>query len=118
MTKSKARAPKRQPTFTADEHGQPIVLVPLATGHTARVDLADWEALLLRGVSPNWTRNTAVAGFAYVRARGPGRGLVMVAREIVGARPREIVSHRNGDRTDLRRSNLKISTGGRAKARA
>lgn len=118
MTKPNSRAPKRQPTFTTDENGAPIVIVPLATGQTARVDLADWEALLLRGVSPNWTRNTAVNGFAYVRARAAGQNLLMVAREILGARPREIVSHRNGDRTDLRRANLKISTGGRAKARA
>jgi len=116
MTTPSARAPKRQPIFTSDENGASVVLVPLATGQTARVDPADWEALLLRGISPNWTRNTAGPGFAYVRARGPGRGLVMIAREVVGARPREIVSHRNGDRLDLRRSNLKLSTGGRAKA--
>lgn len=118
MTRTKTAVPKRLPLFTTDEHGQPIAVITLADGRTARLDARDWEALLQRGVSPNWLLNSVGGGFAYVRAKTPGQRVVMVAREILGARPGEIAGYRNGDRMDLRRSNLMLSRGGRAKPRA
>lgn len=117
MTTTTARALKRPPTFTHDERGQPIAIVPLANGHSARLDRCDWESLLQRGITGNWTFNEVGKGHAYVRAKALGKKLVMIAREILGARPGEIVGYRNGDRTDLRRSNLLLSRGGRAKPR-
>lgn len=116
MTINSTTAPRRLPVFTRDEHGQPIAVITLANGTTARLDLIDWESLLQRGVSPNWTLNSVGGGFAYVRAKTPGQRAVMIAREITGAQPRQIAGYRNGDRTDLRRSNLTLTTGGRAKA--
>lgn len=118
MTTPPARSPKRPPTFATDDNGAPIAIIPLTGGRYARLDLGDWEDLLLRGVTPNWTLNTSKKGRAYVRAQGRHGNLLMVAREVLGARPGEIVAYSNGDSTDLRRSNLHIAKGGRAKARA
>lgn len=109
-------APKRPPIFTTDDRGAPVAVILLASGESARLDAHDWERLLLRGVTPNWTLNTTARGHAYVRAQRSRGNLVMVAREVLDARPGEIITYRNGDRTDLRRSNLQIAKGGRAKA--
>lgn len=118
MTATHVRIPKRPPIFTTDDNGAPIAIIPLTGGRCARLDLGDWEGLLLRGVTPNWTLNASKKGHAYVRAQGRHGNLLMVAREVLGARPGEIAAYRNGDSTDLRRSNLHIAKGGRAKARA
>ena len=111
------KQPKRQPTFTTDNDGLPIVIVPLANGRAATVDLADWEDLLCAGLTPQWTLNDSGNGFAYVRAQGR-ENLVVIARVITGAGRREIVRHRNGDHLDLRRRNLCVMSGGRAKGMA
>jgi hypothetical protein len=108
--------PKRLPTYTRDADGDPIAVVPLARGGDAIVDADVLEDLLQRGVTLNWTFNLSGGGeFAYVRTRTASRNLVTVAREVIGARPREIVRYRNGDRRDLRRRNLYVSSGGRAR---
>ena len=112
------KQPKRLPTYTRDADGHLIAVVPLARGSSATIDARDLEDLLQRGLTPNWTLNTTAGGHAYVRAQGRHGNLLMVAREVLGARPGEIVAYRNGDSTDLRRSNLHIAKGGRAKARA
>lgn len=110
------KQPKRLPTYTRDADGNPIAVVPLARGGDALVDAPVLEELLQRGVTLNWTFNLSGGGeFAYVRTRTAARNLVSVAREVVGARSREIVRYRNGDRRDLRRSNLYVTSGGRAK---
>lgn len=111
------KQPKRQPTFTTDNDGLPIVLVPLANGRVATVDLSDWEDLLCAGLTPQWTLNDSGNGFAYVRAQGR-ENLVVVARVITGAGRREIVRYCNGDHLDLRRRNLRVTSGGRAKGKA
>lgn len=107
---------KRLPTFTTDGDGVAIARVPLANGTCAIVETADWEDLLSRGLTPHWTLNDDGKGRGYVRCQGGGN-LVMVSRQITGARRGEIVGYRNGDRRDLRRSNLYVTRGGRAKPR-
>lgn len=104
---------KRQPTFTTDNAGTPIAVVPLANGRAATLDLTDWEDLIGRGTSPNWTFNDNGEGLAYVRCQSPDN-LLIVAREITRAGKGEMVRYRSGDRTDLRRANLRLVSGGRA----
>ena len=105
---------KRQPTFTTDNEGTPIAVVPLANGRAATLDLTDWEDLICGGVTPNWTFNDNGGGFSYVRCQSPDN-LLIVGREIMQAGKGEMVRYRNGDRTDLRRANLRLVRGGRAK---
>lgn len=101
------RQAKRLPLFTTDDGGQPIAIVPLANGRTAMIDRGNWEALLCAGLTPHWTCNDNGTGCAYVRAHGRDN-TVTIARVITGAGRGRIVRHRNGDRTDLRRSNLYV----------
>lgn len=108
--------PKRQPTFTTEVDGGEVVVVPLANGQSAMLDRADWDDLRARGLSPNWTYNDNGEGLGYVRCAG-GENLVIVARVILGAGKAAAVRYRNGDRTNLRRRNLYVTGGGRAKGK-
>lgn len=88
-----------------DERGTPIAVVPLARGGTAKINAADYHDLVALGVSPNWTLNSGGEGPSYVRASlryVPAN----ITRFLLNPRADEIVSYRNGDRTDLRRANL------------
>lgn len=109
-----SKQPKRLPTYSRDEYGQPIAVVPLARGGSAKIDAHDLEELIQRGITPNWTFNPSGGGdYAYVRSRTPENNLVSIGRLVTGARPGEAVKYRNGDRRDLRRRNLYVTNGGR-----
>ncbi len=52
----------RQPVLTTNNHGQPIVLVPLVNHpKPARIDAKDFEMLLADGYSDQWNFNQVVA---------------------------------------------------------
>ena len=73
------------PTFTTDHDGADVVLVPLATGGSAKVLVADWRNLTAAGWSPRWTLNSSGdplhPEWAYVRvARTRARGRPPVAQ--------------------------------------
>ena len=106
--------PKRQPTFTTDSDGDPIAIMPLAQGEPATVDADVLDELVRQGVTLNWTWNLSGDGYGYVRAEGPVN-LVTIARVIMKPPLGFIVRYRNGNRRDLRRKNLYLERGGRAK---
>jgi len=102
-----------------DPGGRPIVRVPLA--HTkvtsknprrfALLDAEDFDRLMAAGVSPCWTLNRdGKMGIGYVRApwgSDPrGRTLVSIAPLVLGTEPGQRVHYRDGNRLNLRRSNL------------
>ncbi|WP_225767258.1 hypothetical protein [Inquilinus sp. Marseille-Q2685] len=133
MTSTTAQSPKfkpgrsisalRPPTFTTDERGKPVVLVPLANGAgTATLDRADWDALAARGVTPNWYLTEVTSGTyraSVVRAYHAGK-VVQVGRLILGATPNQKLVYAAADRTDLRRSNItlkKVNARGEGDAR-
>ncbi len=105
-------APKRPPVYSIDTDGTPIALIPLATGGSATIDATDLDQLLRQGLTPNWTLNDNGSGWGYVRAKSPDN-LVSIAREIMRPRAGDCVKYRNGNRRDLRRSNLYVVGGAR-----
>lgn len=105
---------KRQPIFTTDETGNPVAYVQLAKERgCALIDAADLKTLEAQGFTLNWTWNVSGGGYGYVRAQSP-RNLVTVARQIMQPPPGHQVRCRNGDRRDLRRSNLIVVRRGKA----
>jgi hypothetical protein len=114
MPKPRRKAPT--PTQTLDTDGQPIVVIPLASGGTAKILQADWQNWIDDGRSTYLTLNDNGTGCAYVRCPHPtaSGSLVTVARVLMGARRGQNVKYRDGDRTNLRRDNLYL-VGGPAK---
>lgn len=102
-------------SFT-DESGQHCTRVPLANSALSAVLLADdFDRLMAAGLSSNWGLNlNTKGGQAYVCATVKGANTVTVARLITGARWKQAVRYRNGDRLDLRPENLRIAKGGKA----
>ncbi|WP_342238102.1 hypothetical protein [Inquilinus sp. OTU3971] len=101
----------RPPVFSTDDRGNLIAIVTLAKGAgICTVDRTDWDALLARGVSPNWYLGTSGVG----RNRKPAirttrRGeIVQVARLVLEATPNHRLVYRTSDRTDLRRVNISL----------
>lgn len=109
---SKPKGAVERPT---DSFNQKIVRVPLDKDGKAHaiVTAADYDRLRSEGVSGAWYVNDNGTGKAYVRSASSGAtgGQITVARAILRAGPREIIRYHNGDRTDLRRSNLYVATG-------
>jgi hypothetical protein len=105
----------RGPLRTRDDHGRAVVKVPLSgrCGGYATVEADDYDRLIRLGVSPKWYLNDAGGGYLYVKAHAPGASghLVSVGRIILGAGARWKVEYRSGDRTDLRRSNIRLAKG-------
>ena len=117
MSKPKLRP---SPVRTTDEHGTAIVRVPVDRyGHRwAILEAVDFDRLRAQGISPTWFFNRAAptaspCQLAYVKAHATnatGR-LIMVARTILEAGPGERVEYVTSDRLDLRRSNIRLTSG-------
>lgn len=105
---------QRVPIRTTDERGRAIVRVPL-TNHAgeAVVEESDFDRLTEAGLPMTWQLNGGNSGPGYVRAycNGATGNLLTVARLITGAGYKQIVRYNDGDRTNLRRSNLKVVSG-------
>lgn len=102
------------PIHTTDDHGTPIVLVPLASHPIpAQVDAEDFDRLIAQGVSLFWTLNWSGTGYPYVRCSNPrvAGHLTTVARLILNVGPGRVVKYRDGNRLNLRRSNLWVANG-------
>lgn len=85
-----------------------VVYVPLARGDDEAVlDLEDYNELVALKVYPNWQLRGGQAG-----ARGPGGINVLIARVLTDAKPGQRVTYRDGDKLNLRRSNLECSESG------
>lgn len=102
----------RTPVRTIDQSGREIIRVPLAKAiGMAVLDAADFDQLMALGLSPHWYLNGTTT-HGYVRAglntRGKGVG---VARVILGVGSGRIVKYRDGDPTNLIRSNLVVAKG-------
>lgn len=92
----------RTPRYGTDERGLPVVRVPLATINAhAILDRADFDALMARGVSPNWSFDGRV-----VRVGHRPLNTQRVARLIASPPEGHQVRHRNRNGLDLRRDNL------------
>ena len=103
-----------------DDDGQRCTRIPLARyGNCAILYAEDLEELARRGyllrMQVSYNRGHAVG---YVHLRDPRNNGVnhVVARLILGAPPRTVVRYRDGNRLNLRRSNLLLRRGGSAKA--
>lgn len=112
----------RTPTRTTDPDGAPIVRVPLAKGRgVAVLDAEDFDSLATLGFSTKWVLNEDGHGRGYVRCNHPAReatgGLLSVARLVMEAPPGMVARYRDGDRTNLRRSNLYLEEGRGARGR-
>lgn len=98
---------------TTDENGEPIARVPLARGRQGWATLYEEDLRLLEtlGLSMCWftLAKGHVAASAY-KAKGK---LLLVARVLLDAPAGQNVGYVNGDKSDLRRDNLKLSTHGR-----
>ena len=104
---------RREPRFFTVEDGSVVVTIPLANGGgEAVLDAGDFGELTDWRISTNFKlNNNGKRPFGYVRAKQSGGDTVSVARFIVRAGRGEIVRCRDGNRTNLRRSNLELSSG-------
>jgi hypothetical protein len=98
-----------------DARGSVVAMVPLNGGARgyALIDWSDLQAIVAAGLTTVWNLNHNGRNHSYVRCyqRNASGQRVGVARAIVGASARQIISYRDGDRTNLRRSNLVIGKG-------
>ena len=107
----------RVPEFYTDADGRKLARVPLAhRSECAVLDYEDFGELLERGYSTQWHFNhNGKPHMRYVRCGGDEVRLTAVARLILGAGPRTHISYKDGDRLNLRRENLVLRKGGKAK---
>lgn len=111
-------------TFTHDDDGRAVAHVPLRDRKHNVIDFAiierdDLEGLQAAGVPTPWFLNTSSSGQAYVNAPErdhKGRSLP-VARTIIGAGKGTIVRYRDGNRLNLKRSNLYLAKHAAAKGK-
>lgn len=94
--------PLRPPLRGHDNRGRPVVRVPLSglDAH-AIIDEPDYDTLMARGVSPNWSFDGRIvrAGFRPLNTQ-------RIARLIIDPPGDHQVRHRNRNALDLRRDNL------------
>lgn len=89
----------REPVYGFDHRGEPIVTLPLAgSPRPCVLDRADFERVVGILGTYQWRRNTST-----VQATKRGIG---IARLITEATELDYVSYMDGDRLNLRRSNL------------
>ena len=94
--------PIRPPLYGTDDRGNPVVRVKLAgLEYHALIDVADYETLIARGVSPNWSFDGR-----FVRAGFRPFNTQRIARLVMDPPKDHHVRHRNGNALDLRRENL------------
>lgn len=103
-------------TFTTDAHGQRLAHVAMAnTDQRATLYAEDLEHLLAAGFSAHWCWARTNPRFRYVLAcaRTPAgkRRSITIARLIAGAGKGRVVEYIDGDRSNLRRDNLRIVRG-------
>jgi hypothetical protein len=110
------RKESRAPQFVTDPDGTLIALVPTnKPGKVAEIEAEVWERLLANGLSPQLVWNTSLPGYSYVRGRWLGDKakadpitLVSIAALVAGVSRSEQVKFKDGNRLNLRRSNLDI----------
>jgi len=106
---------KRQPTFYKAHDGHEYAVVPLAnTKLKATLDAEVYRQLRTLGVSPNWRLSQGVRRIGYPAVTVLDRPQ-FVARLIAGVGPGRQVSYRDGNRLNLRRSNLQVTKARHAK---
>lgn len=98
-----------------DVDGAPVVHVEMsnARGTFATFDAGDYEQLRARFPGA-WRLNDNGRGSVYVRAITPGyeHRNVNLAREVLQPGLGRVVGYRDGNRLNLRRSNLQVQQGG------
>lgn len=106
----------RDITQFVDAENRPCTCVQLANSTQYAVLLTeDFDRLIASGLTCNWGLNyNHKGGQSYVCASIRKANTVSVARLIAGARWKQAVRYRNGNRLDLRPENLRVSSGGRA----
>ena len=95
--------PLRVPLYGTDDRGLPVVRIPLANldAH-AIIDVADYEALMALGVSPNWSFDGRIVRVG-LRPGNTRRVARLIMQPPEGDHQ---VRHRNRNALDLRRDNL------------
>ena len=78
--------------------------IKLTRGKFALVDAEDMPRLSVH----KW--HCLSIGYAARSTKIPTRAMIYLHREVIGAKPGQIVDHINGDKLDNRRSNLRIVT--------
>ena len=98
------------PTFTTDENGVRIALIPLSLnrGH-AKINIEDYHNIQSKGYTGGWYLNIKPCTEC-VMVNGDNDNNQPVSRLIMNTGPGFIVKCRNNDRKDLRRSNLVVMT--------
>jgi hypothetical protein len=93
------------------ERGRQIVRVPLGprSGLFAEIFKEDWDHLIKLGLSPNW--NIMRNGYVIASCGKASGGHVVVARVLMNPNSGESVAYVDGNRTNLRRNNLKLKDG-------
>lgn len=109
-------------TYARDADGVEVALVPVNSRKgivgCATIERSDLERLDAYGVPRHWYLNSAHGcGYVSFAARAFKGGNQTVARLIVGAGFRKAVRYRDGDRLNLRRSNLYLADGPTAKGK-
>jgi len=113
-TEKHCKSKHRRPTYSRGPEGEPLVLLPLTRGRTAKLDREDWE-WVSEEYGDQWLALHDGQGNFYAtasRANDPYRPAyaVKLQRLIMDAKPGERVTFKNGDSLDCRRSNLRFET--------
>lgn len=93
-----------------DDAGMPCMRVVLARGQgTADIDRETYERFAASGISAHWHLNApGFGGYGQVKSQHPQRGTLILAREALDLAKGDGLRacFRNGNRRDLRKSNL------------
>lgn len=111
------RKQQAAPEFTTDADGQELAHIALAnTDRRATLYAEDFQRLMDAGWSPHWSLTNTGWRFAYVLAHACNpmnrSRSITLARLIAQAAKGQRVTYADGDRTNLRRDNLRIVKGG------